>query len=254
MRYKTKLYDIEAIKSRFQGVFKEKINKDLIEIDSIRGTCTPLALTRLSKLAKIKLFTRDKGVNIYKIGSSGSKLKVIQRKKLIEFEIFALNQYYNLSKKGYEQLENIITYILNRKSFLIKELDLCIDSKENKEMQKCKNKRLYKTTQYYNYAESTLCIYDKHEKDKQTNVSSYAPPNIKRYELTLKIDKYNTRPNRTKATQQGKRKTSNHLNKKYNIKYKYNIKQLKKKYKKTLKKKKNLKKHKRILKALFNTS
>lgn len=254
MRYKTKLYNIEAIKSRFQGIFKEKINTDLIEIDSIRGICTPLALTRLSKIAKIKLFTRDKGVNIYKIGSTGSKLKVCQRKKLLEFEIFALCQYYNLSKKGYEQLESVIKYVLNRKSFVITELDLCIDSIDNIEMRQCKHKRSYKTTHYYNYNEATLCLYDKHEKDKQTNVTAYAPPKLKRYELTLKIDKYNTRQSRAKATKQGKRKAFSHLNKKYNIKLKYNIKQLKKKYKKTLKKKKNLKKHKRILNAFVDTS
>lgn len=254
MRYKTKLYNIEAIKSRFQGVFKEKINTESIEIDSIRGICTPLALARLSKIAKIKLFTRDKGVNIYKIGSTGSKLKVCQRKKLLEFEIFALNQYYNLSKKGYQQLERVIKYVLNRKSFAITELDLCIDSIEEIKMRKCKHKRLYKTTHYYNYNEATLCLYDKHEKDKQTNVTGYAPPKLKRYELTLKIYKYSTRQNRTKAKKQGKRKAFAHLNKKYNFKYKYNIKQIKKKYKKTLKRKKNLKKHKRILKAFTDTS
>lgn len=254
MRYKTTLYNIEAIKSRFKNLFKSNVNTDDIQIDSIRGTCTPLALTRLSKIAKIKLFTRDKNVNIFKIGSSGSKLKVSQRKKLIEFEIFALNQYYNLSKKGYIQRDSIIKYILTHKSFVISELDLCIDTIENKEIQQCKNKRLYKTTAYYNYNESILCVYDKHEKDKQTNVSSYAVKGTKRYELTLKIDKYNTRPNRAKARQQGKHKALNTLNKKYNIKYKYNIKQLKKKYKKTLKNKKNLKSHKRILSRLLDTS
>lgn len=254
MRYKTTLYNIEAIKSRFKNLFKSNVNQDDIQIDSIRGICTPLALTRLSKVAKIKLFTRDKDVNIYKVGSSGSKLKICQRKKLIEFEIFALNQYYNLSKKGYIQRDSIIKYILTHKSFVISELDLCIDTIENKEIQQCKNKRLYKTTTYYNYNESTLCVYDKHEKDKQTNVTAYAPKSMKRYELTLKIDKYNTRLNRAKTTQQGESKALNPLNKKYKNIYKYNIKQLKKKYKKTLKNKKQLKCHKRILRKFLDTS
>lgn len=237
------LYDFKKLKSRFDSKFFTKIDLESVKIDSLRGTCTPLALSRLNKIAKIKNYK-----TFYKIGSSGICLKVkkIYKQDRFSVEFFAMAQYYKLSNFAKRQHAEILRYLLTKKSFLFTEIDICLDSTQQVELIETSHTRTYKGTQYREYGESKMCVY---RKDLKQDTYQAPPSNTIRYELTAPLTiqkgKTNHKPNATRTLKTAKYKQKEKppkpltaqdtqtycpLNKKYNtktknkIKRKYNIK------------------------------
>lgn len=216
------LYDFTRLKSRFDGKFYTKIDLESVKIDSLRGTCTPLALSRLNKIAKIKNHK-----TFYKLGSSGICLKVkkIYKQDRFSVEFFAMAQYYNLSNFAKKQHAEILRYLLTKKNFLFTEIDICLDSTQHIELIETSRTKSYKGTQYRDYGDCFLCVY---RKDLKQDSYQAKQKGLVRYELTapltLKLAKNKQRAKPTKPQAAAKHTTSRPLNKKYNIKYKYNIK------------------------------
>lgn len=225
------LYDFKRLKSRFDSKFYTKIDLESVKIDSLRGTCTPLALSRLNKIAKIKNHK-----TFYKLGSSGICLKVKKLYKQDRFsvEFFAIAQYYNLSNFAEKQHAQILNYLLTKKSFYFTEIDICLDSTQNIELIETSRTSTYKGTQYREYADSKMCVY---RKDLKQDSRQPKQKGLMRYELTapltLKLAKNKQKVKPTKPQAVRKCKTSQPLNKKYNIIYKNNIKNKKFKFKST---------------------
>lgn len=216
------LYDFKRLKSRFDSKFYTKIDLESVKIDSLRGTCTPLALSRLNKIAKIKNHK-----SFYKLGSSGICLKVKKLYKQDRFSVdfFAMAQYYNLSKFAKKQHAQILKYLLTKKSFYFTEIDICLDTTQNIELIETGRTSTYKGTQYRDFGDSTMCVY---RKDLKQDSHQVKKKGLIRYELTapltLKLAKNKQKAKPTKPRAVRKCKTSRPLNKKYNIIYKYNIK------------------------------
>lgn len=216
------LYDFTRLKSRFDSKFFTKIDLESVKIDSLRGTCTPLALQRLNKIAKIKNHK-----TFYKLGSSGICLKVkkIYKQERFSVEFFAIAQYYNLSSFAKKQHAQVLRYLLTKKSFLFTEIDICLDSTEPIEPIETSRTSTYKGTQYRDYGDCKMCVY---RKDLKQDSYQAKQKGLMRYELTapltLKVAKniQKAKPIMPRAVR--KCKTSRPLNKKYNIINKYNIK------------------------------
>lgn len=225
------LYDFKRLKSRFDSKFFTKIDLESIKIDSLRGTCTPLALSRLNKIAKIKNHK-----SFYKLGSSGIcvKVKKIYKKDRFSVEFFAMAQYYNLSNFAKKQHAEILRYLLTKKSFLFTEIDICLDSTQHIELIETSSTSTYKGTQYREYGDCSLCVY---RKDLKQDSCQPKQKGLMRYELTaqltLKLAKNKQKAKPTKPRAVRKCKTYKPLNKKYNIIYKYNINNKKFKFKNT---------------------
>lgn len=225
------LYDFTRLKSRFDSKFYTKIDLEAAKIDSLRGTCTPLALSRLNKIAKIKNHK-----TFYKLGSSGICLKVKKLYKQDRFsvEFFAMAQHYNLSDFAKKQHAQVLRYLLTKKSFLFTETDICLDSTQHIELIETSSIHIYKGTQYREYADSKMCVY---RKDLKQDGRQAKQKGLMRYELTapltLKLAKNKQKVKPTKPRAVRKCKTSRPLNKKYNIIYKYNINNKKFKFKNT---------------------
>lgn len=225
------LYDFKRLKSRFDSKFYTKIDLESVKIDSLRGTCTPLALSRLNKIAKIKNYK-----SFYKMGSSGICLKVkkIYKQDRFSVEFFAMAQYYNLSNFAKKQHMQILHYLLTKKSFLFTEIDICLDSTQNIELIETSRTSTYKGTQYRDFGDCKMCVY---RKDLKQDSYQAKQKGLMRYELTapltLKLAKNKQKAKPTKPQAVRKCKTYKPLNKKYNIIYKYNIKNKKFKFKNT---------------------
>lgn len=225
------LYDFKRLKSRFDSKFYTKIDLESVKIDSLRGTCTPLALQRLNKIAKIKNHK-----TFYKLGSSGICLKVkkIYKQDRFSVEFFAIAQYYNLSNFAKKQHAQVLRYLLTKKSFLFTEIDICLDSTKPIEPIETSHTRTYKGTQYRDYGDCSLCVYRKGLKQDSCQVKQKG---LMRYELTapltLKLVKNKQKVKPTKPRAVRKCKTYKPLNKKYIIIYKYNINNKKFKFKNT---------------------
>lgn len=216
------LYDFKRLKSRFDSKFYTKIDLESVKIDSLRGTCTPCALQRLNKIAKIKNHK-----SFYKLGSSGIclKIKKIYKQDRFSVEFFAMAQYYKLSDFAKKQHAQILKYLLAKKSFHFTEIDICLDSTQPVEVIETAHTNIYKGTQYRDYGDSKMCVY---RKDLKQDSHQAKKKGLMRYELTapltLKLAKNKQKEKPTKSRVVGKCKTLKHLNKKYNIKNKYNIK------------------------------
>lgn len=225
------LYDFTRLKSRFGSKFYTKIDLESVKIDSLRGTCTPLALSRLNKIAKIKNYK-----TFYKLGSSGIcvKVKKIYKKDCFSVEFFAMAQYYNLGNFAKKQHAEILRYLLTRKSFLFTEIDICLDSTKPIELIETSRTSTYKGTQYRDYGDCSLCVY---RKDLKQDSYQAKQKGLIRYELTapltLKLAKNKQKAKPIMPRVVRKCKTSRPLNKKYNIIYKYNINNKKNKFKST---------------------
>lgn len=225
----TTLYDFHALKSRFDSKFIDKIDLAQVKIDSLRGECTPLALTRLNKIAKIR---NCKG--FYKLGSSGICLKIskIYKKDRFKIEFFAIAQHYKLSKFAQKQHKEVLHYILNRKSFCFTQIDICLDSPESLELIPTKRENTYKGTHYKDFENCKMCVY---RKDLKTDSRQPKQKGLMRYELTtsltLKLAKNRPMEKPEKTPAVAKRKTRGPLNKNIinNINIKYKIKKYKNK-------------------------
>lgn len=201
----TKLYDLDKTKSIAKSYFLSKIDKDKFKIDSLRGICTPLALQRLAKIAKIKKFG-----NCYKLGSTGICLKArkINNKAGFNVEFFAIYQYYNLSQTAQKQHREVLKYLLTRKSFHFSEVDMCLDTTRSLDTRHTSSIKAYKGTIYRHYDEAKLCIYQKALKDEKRGLSK----SLKRYELTLKLAKNTPKAKPTKPRTHRKQSTYKPLN------------------------------------------
>lgn len=156
------------------------------------------------------------------------KLKRIPKTDKFKIEIYALAQNYKLTKSQTKEHRELIKYLLTRKSFDFTEADVCLDTKHILKIQKAHKIKQYKGTNYICFgSKGTLCVYNKAAKDRQRGMKSPAEFGTLRYEATLKLSKNHTKPNRPKATPQGKRKTSRPPNKKISKNLKCNFKRLK---------------------------
>lgn len=219
----TTLYDFNALKSRFDSKFIDKIDLAQVKIDSLRGECTPLALTRLNKIAKIR---NCKG--FYKLGSSGICLKVskIYKKDRFKIEFFAISQHYKLSNFAQRQHKEVLHYILNKKSFDFNQIDICLDSLEPLELIPTSRESTYKGTKYKNFGNCKMCVY---RKDLKEDSRQPKQKGLLRYELTtsltLKLAKNKTMEKPTKPPTvvkcKSRRPLNENIDKNINIKLKY---------------------------------
>lgn len=263
------LYDFYEAKSRFCEYFDSKIQHDSIFIDSLRGICTASALQRLHKHFKI---SRLKGSrDIYKIGSTGICLKAWKQKGQNSFkiEIFAIHQYYKLSKHAIKEHKELLKYLLTKKSFNFNEVDLCHDTQKYLSFKDSvlleSDTKQYKTTLYIQNrtTQDVMCCYAKGQKKHQNSSLTSLSSDLKRYELktplqrlaqmdckqahtqkapqSLKTSQKNAKENlklpkkqqleiSRKRPKKPKRSSFNPLNKKYNINIILNL-NIKSKYK-----------------------
>lgn len=227
------LYDFNRLKSRFDSKFHTKIDLNAVKIDSLRGICTPQALQRLNKIAKI-----TKKQDIYKVGSSGICLKVkkIHNKDAFSVEFFAIAQHYNLSAFAKKQHKTILCYLLNKKSFNFTQIDICLDSLKPIELVESQHTSYYKDTQYRDFGDCKMCVY---RKDAKQDSLKPKKKGLIRYELTapltLKLAKNKQKAKPTKPRAARECKTSQPLNKNIynNINYILNINKSKLKFKNT---------------------
>ena len=189
------LYDFYEAKSRFCEYFDSKITHDSIFIDSLRGICTASALQRLHKHFKI---SRLKGSrDIYKIGSTGICLKAWKQKGQNSFkiEIFAIHQYYKLSKRATIEHKEVLKYLLVKKSFNFNQVDLCHDTQKYLNFKDStlleSNTKQYKTTLYLHnrITQDVMCCYVKGQKNQQKDSSTFLSNNLKRYELRTPLQR-----------------------------------------------------------------
>lgn len=183
------LYDFYEAKSRFCEYFDTKITHDSIFIDSLRGICTASALQRLHKHFKISRLKDSR--DIYKIGSTGICLKAWKQKGQNSFkiEIFAMHQYYKLSKYATKEHKELLKYLLTKKSFNFSEVDLCHDTQKYLSFKDSvlleSDTKQYKTTLYIQnrITQDVMCCYVKGQKNHQKCSHTSLPSNLKRYEL-----------------------------------------------------------------------
>lgn len=189
------LYDFYEAKSRFCEYFDTKITHDSIFIDSLRGICTASALQRLHKHFKI---SRLKGSrDIYKIGSTGICLKAWKQKGQNSFkiEIFAIHQYYKLSKHATKEHKELLKYLLTKKSFNLNEVDLCHDTQKYLSFKDSvlleSDTKQYKTTLYIQNrtTQDTMCCYAKGQKNHQNGSLTSLSSDLKRYELKISLQR-----------------------------------------------------------------
>lgn len=224
--------------SSFENHFVDKLPHNDLKIDSLRGEATAGAIIRLNKIAKISRKKTEKSLKsidsiTYKVGASGIclKLRKISRQDKFKVEFFAISQYYNLSQSAQKQHKAILKYILTRKSFDFKEVDIALDTQDYIETKPHKQAKAYKGTIYKEFADAKLCVYNKFQKESQKGHKHHVKNGTIRYELTLKLTKNTQRAKPAKAPQQVKAPAYNPSNKKYKKLYKYKLK--KRKYKNT---------------------
>ncbi|MDE7235094.1 MAG: hypothetical protein K2N45_00505 [Helicobacter japonicus] len=219
----TTLYDFRALKSRFDSKFIDKIDLSQVRIDSLRGECTPLALQRLNKIAKIRNYK-----SFYKVGSTGICLKVkkLYKQDRFKIEFFAIAQHYKLSSFAQRQHAEVLRYILSKKSFNFTEIDMCLDSLKPLEVIPTNRENTYRGTQYKDFGNCKMCVY---RKDLKPDSRRPKEKGLIRYELTtsltLKLAKNKRAEKPAKPRVAVKHKTSRPLNKNIinniNIKLKY---------------------------------
>lgn len=189
------LYDFYEAKSRFYEYFDNKIQHDSIFIDSLCGICTASALQRLHKHFKI---SRLKGSrDIYKIGSTGICLKAWKQKghNSFKIEIFAIHQYYKLSKHATKEHKELLKYLLTKKSFNFNQVDLCHDTQKYLSFKDSalleSDTKQYKTTLYIHnrITQDVMCCYLKGQKNQQKGGLTSLSSNLKRYELKTPLQR-----------------------------------------------------------------
>lgn len=198
----------------FVNIISLESNKkiDISNIDTLRCLATPQALHRLNKIFPLKTVNET----LYRIKNTGAYVKVRKERYNRAFycEFYNLKQY-ELNPVQESIKNEMIKYILNKKSFKKLSADIAIDDKKPLRINPffIKDKREYKDTLYLSILGNKACIYNKYNKNPLK-----VNEKIIRTEITLKF----CNPENTTASNPpapvGKKTTSKNI-KGINIKY-----------------------------------
>lgn len=183
---------------------KEK-KVDISNFDSLRFLATPQALYRLNKKYPLKAINET----IYRIKNTGAYIKVKKARYNRAFycEFYNLKQY-NLSDKQEYIKNEMINYLLEKKSFKLLSIDIALDDKKPLKINPffIQGKNKYKDTLYLSILGQKACIYNKYNKNPLK-----VNENIIRSEITLNFCNFENTSTRRPAAAGGKKTPSKNI-------------------------------------------
>lgn len=193
---------IQQISDFVNIVSLENVEISIKNFDSLRFLATPQALHRLNKLFPLKSINE----NTYRIKNTGAYVKVRKARYNRAFycEFYNLKQY--ALSDAQEKIKNdMIGYLLEKKSFKLLSVDVAIDKEKPLKINPffISATKKYKDTLYASVLGQKVCFYNKYNKNPLK-----VNEKIIRSEITLNFCNLEPTPTPTPPAQARKKKTS----------------------------------------------